>query len=70
MADEKKDEAQKYERYEDDPKNVNILPEDFKPAKLSSKEVPLEESRKDHTTLLATDRVSIGPDGEFVIEKQ
>lgn len=62
--------SEEYERYEDDPKNVQTTPEGFEPAEVGSVEVPLEESRKDETTLLATDRVSIGEDGELIIEKQ
>lgn len=41
-------------RYEDDPKNFP-QEEGFEPAPLSAEEVPLEESRKDSTTVLATD---------------
>jgi hypothetical protein len=41
-------------RYEDDPKNFP-QGEEFEPAELSAPEVPLEESRKDETTVLATD---------------
>lgn len=71
MADEKKEETEpRYERYEDDPKNVNLQEEGFKAARTSAKEVPLEESRKDKTTLLATDSVSVGPEGDLVTEKQ
>jgi hypothetical protein len=36
---------------------------------LSAEEVPLEKSRKDETTLLATDTVRTGDDGEIVIVK-
>jgi len=42
-------------RYEDDP-NRFPAEEGFEPAELSAPEVPLEESRKDETTLLATDQ--------------
>lgn len=41
-------------RYEDDPKNFP-QEEGFEPAPLSAEEVPLEESRKDDTSILATD---------------
>ena len=58
-----------YDRYEDDPANVQTTEEGFEAAELSAEEVPLEESRKNEYTLLATDKVSIGSDGEFVIEK-
>lgn len=63
-------EAVVYERYEDDPKNVNTDPEGFKPAKVTAQEVPLEDSRKDKTTVLATDRVSLNADGDLLVEKQ
>lgn len=36
---------------------------------LSAEEVPLEASRKDETTLLATDTVRVDDDGEIVIVK-
>lgn len=39
-------------RYED---AILTTPEDFEPAESSTHEVPLEESRKDETTVLATD---------------
>jgi hypothetical protein len=42
-------------RYEDDPANFPQDP-DFVPAELSAEEVPAEESRKDETSVLATDR--------------
>lgn len=59
--------AENYVRYEDDPRNVNLVDEDFEPAPLSAKEVPLEDSRKDGTTLLATDQVAVNSDGEIEI---
>lgn len=58
-----------FDRYEDDPKNFP-QDEEFEPAPLSAEEVPLEDQRKDEFSLLATDKVSIGADGEFIIEKQ
>ena len=47
-------------RYEDDPSNFPV-PEGFEPAELSAPEVPLEESRKDETTILATDPPKFAP---------
>lgn len=42
--------------------------EGFEPAELSSPEVPLEESRKDETTVLATDTVRVNSEtGELEI---
>lgn len=67
MAEEKKEE--KYERYEDDPKNVSLVEEGFKPARLSAKEVPLEDSRKDKTTLLASDAVVVTAEGDVQVAK-
>lgn len=48
------DESGEHIRYEDEPGRFDA--EDFEPAELSAPEVPLEESRKDETTVLATDR--------------
>lgn len=42
-------------RYEDDPANFPREDDDFEPAPLSAEEVPLEDSRKDETSILATD---------------
>jgi hypothetical protein len=48
--------------------SVDLTPEDFKPAELSSPEVPLEESRKDDTTVLATDAVEWNQEtGEYKV---
>ena len=44
-----------YVRYEDDPKNFPTE-EGFEPASLSAPEVDPEESRKDDTTVLASDQ--------------
>ncbi len=69
MADETKKEEPKYARYEDDPKNVAVAPEGFRPARVTAKEIDPEESRKDSTTLLASDSVVVNADNEATIVK-
>lgn len=43
-------------RYEDDSSNFPSEEEEEEPVELSAEEVPLEESRKDETSVLATDQ--------------
>lgn len=48
-------------RFED---TLDLNPEGFEPAPLSAEEVPLEDSRRDDTSVLATDR--FGQDGNRI----
>lgn len=53
---------------------LDLIPEaeegEFVPAETSSPEVPLEESRKDETSLLATDRLVTDSEGNVTIHKK
>ena len=53
-AQEYVDDEGEHVRYEDDPANFP-QPEGWEPAPVSAEEVPLEDQRKDDTTVLATD---------------